>query len=563
MEYPKDVKRALFITGFMIIIIIALALFFLSGKAQTQGKFVTGYYQDYGVCAMPPAQVDFSAMTHIIYFHTDVSTTIAPYFLPVVSPAESIRIEWSNSNQGCARTSGESYQHELIRLAHAAGVKVMLCIGGIYGSGDTRMEQIFNSGNTVLDDQRMDVYSTSIVDYLIRKGFDGVDVDWEFPDNGIQFSKLIKLIKTKMNARMPGNVLSIAVYGDYSSKYNVADLNTYVDQVNCMTYDMWNNQGTVWIDSPLGKKVGSPAAWRTWRVNSALSWAKVGVQKSRLANGIPFYSWRFSNVTALGQPLAGYSYAIYKDAVNALALPGAVYHWDDSAKAPYVTYTQNGTNYLISYDDTMSVRYKVERIKSDGMGGVMIYGLWDGWLSGNPVGQRDPLLQAVKRALTSTPQVTASIQVSNSTPVAGSVVTVTGVSSSPVALYDLYIDSVFYQRQTSAPASFLWSAQPAGAHRMFALVQTTSGQWIKTPTINLTVQVYIPPPPPTCFIQAEMDSMKNVGFNQGYALALEKFDSVRAAGYLDGRRYEWDLFPKSLPVTPLPFMVPIPLQPRP
>jgi hypothetical protein len=192
-----------------------------------------------------------------------------------------------------------------------------------------------------------------------------------------------------------------AVYGDAnSSAYDYPNLKYYLDQVNIMTYDMWNNQNTVWLNSPLGKAAGSPSAWRTWRASSALSWAAKGVPKSILANGIPFYTWKFSNATALGQPLSGYSYATYTDALNALSA-GGPYHWDDSAKAPYVTYTSGGVNYLITYDDTNSVKAKVQRTKDDGIGGIMIYELWSGWLPSQPAGKRDPLLQAVKRAVAS------------------------------------------------------------------------------------------------------------------------------------------------------------------
>ncbi len=372
----------------VLIMITSAALY---GQASSS-LWVTAYYQDYGVCAMPPAQVDFSALTHIIYFHTDVDVNVAPYFLPVVSAAESTRIEWSNSSQGCARTSGESYQAELLRRGHAANVKVLLCVGGIYGAGATRMGQIAS------DSVKTQTWANSLIAYLIRKGFDGIDLDWEFPQNQTDYMRMLRILRRGLDSMPARGVFTAAVYGDAnSSAYDYPNLKYYLDQVNCMTYDMWNNQNTVWLNSPLGKAAGSPSAWRTWRASSALSWAKKGVPKNILANGIPFYSWKFTGVTALGQPLAGYNYGEFSDAANALA-GGGTYHWDDSAKAPWVTITNGGVNTLITYDDTNSVKYKVQRTKDDGIGGVMIYGLWDGWLSSAPAGKKDALLQAVKSA---------------------------------------------------------------------------------------------------------------------------------------------------------------------
>ncbi len=371
--------------------------------------FVTAYYPDFGVCSIPPSVLDYTALTHIIYFHTDVDPNVAPYFLPVVSAAESTRIEWSNSNQGCARSSGESYQAELIRRAHAAGVKVLLCVGGIYGAGADRMALVAS------DSTKTQVWANSMAAYLIRKGFDGIDLDWEFPRVQGDYMRMLRIVRRKFDAMPSRGIFVAAVYGDAnSSAYDYPNLKYYLDQVNIMTYDMWNNQNTVWLNSPLGKAAGSPSAWRTWRVSSALSWAAKGVPKSILSNGIPFYSWKFSNATALGQPLSGYTYATYSDAVNALKAGGA-YHWDDSAKAPYVTYTSGGVNYLITYDDSNSVKYKVQRTKDDGIGGIMIYELWSGWLASNPAGGRDPLLQAVKRAVGALASVPAAAQSSGST----------------------------------------------------------------------------------------------------------------------------------------------------
>ncbi len=367
-----------------------------STSSATAGNlWVTGYYQDYAVCTMPPSQIDYTALTHIIFFHTDVDVNVEPYFLPVVSAAESIRVEWSDSRQGCARSGGESYQAELIRRSHTAGVKVLLCLGGIYGAGATRMSQI------AVDSVKTQAWTNSLIAYLVRKGFDGVDLDWEFPQSQADYMRMLRILRRGLDSMPARGVFTAAVYGDAnSSAYDYPNLKNYLDQVNVMTYDMWNNQNTAWLNSPLSKPVGSPNNWRTWRTSSALSWAARGVPKSILSDGIPFYSWRFTGVTGLGQPLGGTSYAEYSDAVNALNT-GGTYHWDDSAKAPYVTYTNasNGVNYMITYDDTNSIRYKVQRVKDDGIGGIMIYGLWDGWLNSAPAGKKDILLQAIKAAV--------------------------------------------------------------------------------------------------------------------------------------------------------------------
>jgi GH18 family chitinase len=84
------------------------------------------------------------------------------------------------------------------------------------------------------------------------------------------------------------------------------------------------------------------------------------------------------------------------------------YHWDTDAQAAYLSIDNSGSanDKFISYDDEHACQAKISYARNRGLGGVMIWELGSGYRAGQPVGQRDPLLQAVKQAL-ATPQMTA------------------------------------------------------------------------------------------------------------------------------------------------------------
>ena len=76
------------------------------------------------------------------------------------------------------------------------------------------------------------------------------------------------------------------------------------------------------------------------------------------------------------------------------------YRWDDQAKAPYLTIDapDSKDRKFVSYDDARLCALKIAYVKQQGLGGVIIWELGGGYRANQPPGQRDPLLQAVKKA---------------------------------------------------------------------------------------------------------------------------------------------------------------------
>lgn len=103
--------------------------------------------------------------------------------------------------------------------------------------------------------ERSKQFVSNVVANMIELGFDGVDIDWEFPMSKNDYKNLEKMLKlfhikfAKLNENKNTNrkLLTIALPVDISSlkKYNFKKIDKYVDFYNFMGYDMSDNWSSV------------------------------------------------------------------------------------------------------------------------------------------------------------------------------------------------------------------------------------------------------------------------------------------------------------------------------
>jgi chitinase len=383
-----------------------LLLLFLGSCAQQldehpqaqQSRWITGYYPLWAVCTMPPSAIDYNALSHIIHFAANVDST-APYFGPLVRGGDSAAIEW-----GVGECVGP-HQADLISLAHHNNVKVLLgvaALGGLGGVGANTMNYVSS------DVRRTRTFVDAVLAYARRKGYDGIDIDWEFvgADQRENFVRLITALRNSLDSWNPKGILTLAIPGFTGTwiGYDVPTMNAKADQINLMTYDM-AHEGNQYsgFNSPIYRpNYPNYEGWTlsgdnpTW--GGPKAWIAAGLDPSRMAIGIPFYCWIWPGNDAPGEIRAGWpSQLRYLEALE--KKDASTYHWDDIAKVPWLGGTDSrGNKFFISYDDSLSVTAKVAYAKNLNLSGIMVYELWSGNLPSNPPNERDPLLHAVKRA---------------------------------------------------------------------------------------------------------------------------------------------------------------------
>jgi chitinase len=203
-----------------------------------------------------------------------------------------------------------------------------------------------------------------------------------------------------------------------------AALQEHFDQINLMTYDLsgaWAGWVT-WFNSPIydgGYRFPSTGGLVPSCDGMADAFMAAGVAPARLAIGIPFYGylWAGGAGTLTGGaalPRQSWTNAPIVTAVDYADIlskyyTSNLYRWDDAAQAAYLSMDKPGStnDAFISYDDEHACQAKVSYVRNQGLGGVMIWELGEGYLPNLPAGQQAPLLQAVKEAIRAVPDITS------------------------------------------------------------------------------------------------------------------------------------------------------------
>lgn len=407
---------------FFVFIIIMLC-FFLEGQAFSQNKKVFGnistpppainktqnfaviaYYPIWSVCDMPPQKLDWKAFSHLIFFWGEPTSTY-PYFNLVANSCDSTIFENGGVCGGtgwCLNSldngsNGRTHQAILHESAKANGVKLLLCVGGETGNPASMFADI------IADTIKQDAFIQAAVGFASRHGYDGIDIDWEFPTRGAvgraNYTRFLTKLRAQLNSWHNRGLLTMAVptwfWWDQSKTDPVIDvgtLNTVVDFIDLMEYGMQNSDHISHY-SPLYQN--PEVSQETWNLRGINEWKQAGVDSSKLITLIPFEAIHVTdnNATlpvAIGHASGGSQWIGLRDIPSTVIL-----HWDDNAKANWAE--QGNTFY--SFENQTSIIAKVQYAKNQHIGGVGIWELWRGWLPNAPAGQQDPLLQALKNAI--------------------------------------------------------------------------------------------------------------------------------------------------------------------
>ena len=184
-----------------------------SGGGGTNGSpLLVAYIPDYnGSWTTYATSINFSKMTHLN--------------LAFANPPTCSGTCTASSNMTFSLGQSDSAIAALVNAAHAAGVKVLLSIGG--GGGDQQIIQFYNAG---LSTQLVN----SLATYLSAHNLDGVDLDIEDPNNmGAPYTTFVNALVAKF--RPGGKAITAAVAEYLQGSMQDAALHQF-DFVNVMVY---------------------------------------------------------------------------------------------------------------------------------------------------------------------------------------------------------------------------------------------------------------------------------------------------------------------------------------
>lgn len=267
---------------------------------------------------------------------------------------------------------------ELIEKAHAAGDKVLLLLGGDFPAIETGPGVLLK-------------LVAGLHQFVRENGYDGVDIDWEYPTTPSDRHAFFALMTALRKAfPRPTYLISAAVPPWGGSGYDFPDVEPLVDFFNVMMYDCagpWTDDAQ--LNSAIFPDPNNPQPYECepgGSVKEAIDifLNQINVPPDKINMGTPFYGYAYTTVTALwgncdssgsncGNTVLTENYGTFiKQQINRL---GWETFYDPISLVPYML-RADGSSGFITYDDTFSTYYRVwYSVWRRGLGGSFMWSL--------------------------------------------------------------------------------------------------------------------------------------------------------------------------------------------
>ncbi len=358
---------------------------------------VLAYFAEWGIYARDykPADIPAESLTHVVYAFANLTPEGDVVFFDQWAATEKMfpGDTWDQP------LKGNFNQLQILKEQHPH-LRTMIAIGGWTLSG--------NFSDAVLTEQSREHFAESAVEFAVRYGFDGVDLDWEYPVAGglasntyrhqdaENYTLFVAELREQFDEQtlIDGRRYEISVASpagfEKMENFELAAMSQHVDWFNVMTYDYHGSwESTTNHQAPLYTSPDD-SSWLASQYNidwTIRAYLDAGVPAGKINLGVPLYERGWQGVgtannglyqTSTGAAPGTWEAGMfdYWDVHARLEEQPDLYtrHWDDAAKVPYVYSPLDGGTF-ITYEDPQSVQHKIDYVMEHDLGGMFFWEL--------------------------------------------------------------------------------------------------------------------------------------------------------------------------------------------
>lgn len=290
-------------------------------------------------------------------------------------------------------------------------LKTLIAIGG-WNEGSVKYSAM------AMAQSSRKIFVDSVVDFCKKYGFDGLDMDWEYPGSrgGVDADKanFVELLKELSQEFKPYGLLltaAVAAGKHFMDKaYDVPQVSRYLDLIHVMAYDFhggWEKK--TGHHAPLYSRPEEPADEYILNLNFSVNyWISQGAAREKMVLGMGLYGRAFTlqraedHYPGAPAPQPGTAGPFtrepgslgYNEICEAFKRQSWTVVKDPFYMAPYAYYDRQ----WVGYDDMESIAAKVEFAKALGLAGGMVWSIETDDFQGTCHGIKYPMLSTINQA---------------------------------------------------------------------------------------------------------------------------------------------------------------------
>lgn len=226
----------------------------------------------------------------------------------------------------------------------------------------------------------------SLDSILLAYPINGINLDIEYAGQITDSlrSKMVDLIAAidqHLEQKYEHVQFSVDMYASAASKrqiWDVAKIEPYVDYIVVMAYDFHQRSSSQ--AGPVAPLFGGKQYWDS-DINQHLANFVKFVPKEKLLLGVPFYGYEWQTTSREPQahtfPKTG-STASFKRVKKIMADSETLQveeGWNEQALSPYLSYMEDDEIFVVYYENSRSLSYKLDYVNQLNLGGISIWAL--------------------------------------------------------------------------------------------------------------------------------------------------------------------------------------------